>query len=77
MNDYKCGLVSVSFRKYTPQQIVSAVKSCGLQCIEWGSDIHAPRNDIEKLNEIVKLQNKYGIYCSSYGTYFHLGQDDF
>ncbi len=76
MNDYKCGLVSISFRKYTPQEIISAVKNCGLQCIEWGSDIHAPRNDIEKLNEIVKLQNKYGIYCSSYGTYFHLGQDD-
>lgn len=73
MSSYELGLVSVSFRPYSPREIVMAAKEAGLTCIEWGSDVHAPCNDVEKLNEIVKLQNEYGISCSSYGTYFRLG----
>ncbi len=76
MSEYNCGLVSISFRKYSPEEIVVAVKNAGLKCIEWGSDIHAPRNDMERLQKIAKLQEEYGIYCSSYGTYFRLGRDD-
>lgn len=71
--DYKLGLVSVSFRKETPEKILETMKKARLSYIEWGSDIHAPYNDIEKLNEIVSLQEKYEIKCSSYGTYFRLG----
>jgi len=76
MNTYTHGLVSVSFRKHSPQEILQAVKNAGLECIEWGSDIHAPADDINRLNEIVKLQKEYNIYCSSYGTYFKLGIDN-
>lgn len=74
MANYKCGLVSISFREYMPKQILSEMKKAGLSCIEWGSDVHAPKNDTQKLNEIVKLQNEYSITCSSYGTYFRLGE---
>lgn len=74
-NKYRLGLVSVSFRQHTPEEIVKAAKSAGLSCIEWGSDIHAPCKDSERLKEIVSLQEKYGIFCSSYGTYFRLGQN--
>lgn len=72
-SNYTLGLVSVSFRNNSPREIVEAVKKSNLEVIEWGSDIHAPCNDINKLNEIVALQNEYGIKCSSYGTYFRLG----
>lgn len=68
------GLVSVSFRKNTPKEILEAMKLAGLNCIEWGSDIHAPANDSEKLNNIILLQKEYGIKCCSYGTYFRLGE---
>lgn len=71
---YKLGLVSVSFRQHSPKEILEAAKAAGLSCIEWGSDIHAPYNDIEKITEIADLQKKYGIECSSYGTYFRLGE---
>ncbi len=67
------GLVSVTFRKNTPEEILIAMKDAGLSYIEWGSDVHAPKDDLEFLNEIVSLQNKYGIKCCSYGTYFRLG----
>ena len=73
----KLGICSVSFRKYSPEEIAKAVSDAGLECIEWGSDIHAPCMDAEAIENIVSIQKKYGISCSSYGTYFHLGSDDF
>lgn len=73
-NKYNFGLVSVSFRNYTPRDILQVMKETKLSCIEWGSDIHAPCNETEKLMEISTLQKEYGIKCCSYGTYFRLGQ---
>ena len=74
MTNYALGLVSVSFRDRTPNEILPAVKAAGLTCIEWGSDVHAPYTDTEKLNAIAALQEEYGISCCSYGTYFRLGE---
>lgn len=70
---YKLGLVSISFRELSPKEIIKSVKAAGLTCIEWGSDVHAPKDNIAVLNEIVELQGQYGIECCSYGTYFRLG----
>lgn len=71
---YKLGLVSISFRNCGVETVIKRTKEAGLSCIEWGSDVHAPKDAFEKLNEISRLQNKYGIICSSYGTYFRLGK---
>lgn len=70
---YQTGLVSVSFRPLSPKEVIEATAAAGLKCIEWGSDVHAPCNDIECLQEIAKLQKQSGISCSSYGTYFRIG----
>lgn len=67
---YELGLVSVSFREHTPDEILTAMQACGLSCIEWGSDVHCPPEAAEK---IAALQEKYGVSCCSYGTYFRLG----
>ena len=64
------GLVSVSFRDRTPEEILQAMKRAGLSVIEWGSDIHAPCTDTARLAELAALQKEYGITCCSYGTYF-------
>lgn len=72
---HQLGLVSVSFRKHTPEQILQAMQQAGLGFIEWGSDVHAPCQDGQRLQELVALQNRYGIRCCSYGTYFRLGTD--
>ena len=48
MNNYTYGLVSVSFRKKPPEEILSAMKGAGLSVIEWGGDVHAPSDDIQK-----------------------------
>ncbi len=76
MGNFKCGLVSISFRNHTSEELVKAVSEAGLDAIEWGSDVHAPYADIEKLENIVNLQKEYNVECSSYGTYFYLGRDD-
>lgn len=71
---YNLGLVSISFRNSDFETIIKCAKAAGLSCIEWGSDVHAPKDDTKKLNTIAELQKKYGISCSSYGTYFRLGE---
>lgn len=73
-NAYNLGLVSVSFRDRTPDEILKTMQPAGLSYIEWGSDVHAPCTDTARLGEIAALQAQYGITCCSYGTYFRLGQ---
>ena len=73
---HRLGLVSVSFRDREPEEILAQMKQAGLSCIEWGSDIHAPCRDRERLEALAVLQKRYGIVCSSYGTYFKIGKHD-
>ena len=73
---YNSGLVSVSFRDHSPEKIALAASRNYLKFVEWGSDVHAPYQDLSKLQSIVALQNRYGIACCSYGTYFRLGYSD-
>lgn len=72
MKKFSPGLCSVSFRQHTPEQIIKAVSEAGLECVEWGSDVHAPCDNEEAIESIVSLQKEYGITTSSYGTYFYL-----
>ncbi len=73
---FNIGLVSVTFRNHSPKEILVAMKESNLKLIEWGSDVHAPCNDSEKLNDIIKLQEEFDIKCSSYGTYFRVGTNN-
>ena len=73
---YKTGLVSISFRSIEALVLLDKVKSAELECIEWGSDVHAPKDDIAKLEMLAKKQKELGINCSSYGTYFRFMKDD-
>lgn len=68
------GLVSVSFRAKEPREILRAMQGAGLAQIEWGSDIHAPCHDLARIDGLAALQREFCITCSSYGTYFRLGQ---
>ena len=77
MNSYRLGLVSVSFRPYTPEDILKAMTKAGLNYIEWGGDVHAPAGDMEKVEQLPTLQKKYGVTCSSYGSYFRIGVSAF
>ena len=69
------GLVSVSFRDRSPSEIIRAAARCGLSCIEWGSDVHAPCGDAGRLKSIKAECDGAGINCCSYGTYFRIGEN--
>lgn len=68
------GLVSVSFRKHSVEEIISLVKLANLKCIEWGGDVHVPENDFENAKRVATLTQKAGLFVSAYGTYYKLGQ---
>lgn len=70
---YKSGLVSVTFRPLSHRAVIDLAADAGLSCIEWGSDVHARRDDAERLADIVSYSRERGISCCSYGTYFRLG----
>ena len=69
----KLGLVSVSFRDKHPDEIIDAAVNAGLEVIEWGSDIHAPCGNTERLLHIAERQKLAGIKECTYGTYFRIG----
>ena len=71
---FKSGLVSISFRKLNPENIIEMVRTAGLDAIEWGGDIHVPHGNIETALAVKKLCNEAGIECPSYGSYYRVGE---
>ncbi len=70
------GLVSISFRKHTKEEILTAVKDAGLDSIEWGGDVHVPHGDEPVAKEAFELSKKYGILMPEYGSYYVIGQSE-
>ncbi len=69
----KTGLVSVTFRKLSPSNIIKLVSDAGLQGIEWGGDIHVPHGDIGRAREVLKMTEDAGLSVASYGSYYGVG----
>ena len=70
-----CGLVSISFRQHSVEEIIKAAKNAGLSYIEWGSDVHVPQGDAEKAIAVKEMMEQAGLKTSSYGSYYKLGQN--
>ena len=71
----KKGLVSISFRGNTVDEILDACVKTGLTVIEWGSDVHAPVGDLEKAKEVGEKTRAAGLSCAAYGAYYKIGCD--
>lgn len=71
------GLVSVTYRKLTPAAIIDLAARAGLDCIEWGSDIHVPQSDPTNARRVGEMTREAGLTVSSYGSYYRpgMGQD--
>lgn len=70
----KTGLVSITFRKLTPSEIVKLVKKAGLAGVEWGGDVHVPHGDLEKAEEVRNITLDAGLEVCSYGSYYRAGE---
>jgi len=69
----KSGLVSVSFRKLSPENIVAAAVAAGLDGIEWGGDIHVPHGDLKQAAKIMEMCRHQKLTISAYGSYYRAG----
>ncbi|MCD8055793.1 MAG: TIM barrel protein [Clostridiales bacterium] len=69
------GIVSVTFRPKSPEEIISLSKEAGLEEIEWGGDIHVPHGDIERARRVGEATRSAGLSCGSYGSYYRVPAD--
>ncbi len=69
----KAGIVSITFRKLSVEDIVNLITENGLSAVEWGGDIHVPHGDISKAEYASKLCAKNGVDIVSYGSYYRVG----
>ncbi len=70
------GLVSVTFRKLAPADIVALVRKAGLTGIEWGGDIHVPHGDVERAREVRARTGEAGLRVAAYGSYYRAGASE-
>ncbi len=70
------GLVSVSFRQLTPEEILVRMTACGLDSIEWGGDVHVPAGDIATATRVRALSEAARVRIHAYGSYYRIGASD-
>lgn len=67
------GLVSVSFRPKSPEEVITLVREGGLEAIEWGGDKHVPHGDIETARAVGEATRAAGLRVACYGSYYRCG----
>ena len=70
---FKNGLVSISFRKFSPEKIVQMCAQAGLDGIEWGGDIHVPHGDLQTAAAVRKITADAGLHVAAYGSDYRAG----
>ena len=67
------GLVSVSFRPLSAEEIIKITKNAGLDAIEWGGDLHVPAGDLDAARAVAEKTRAAGLLMPEYGSYYRLG----
>lgn len=69
------GLVSITFRACSPEEIIALAARAGLAAIEWGADVHVPPDNIARARHLARATQDAGLAVSSYGSYYRAGQE--
>ena len=69
------GLVSITFRKLDPAEIIDLSVRGGLSGIEWGGDVHVPHGDLRRAREVREMTVDAGLAVASYGSYYRVGEE--
>jgi sugar phosphate isomerase/epimerase len=64
------GLVSITFRSLSPEEIIAAVSENGLSAVEWGGDVHVPHGDTARAREVAARSADAGLTVAAYGSYY-------
>ena len=67
------GLLSITFRSLTWDDIIQQVIAAGLSAIEWGGDIHVRAGDVELAKTVRRRCEESGILISAFGSYYRAG----
>lgn len=67
------GLVSITFRNLTVEEIVDLVVKSELKSIEWGGDVHVPHGDFATAERVADLTERAGLTTAAYGSYYRVG----
>lgn len=70
---FKTGIVSVTFKKLQPEEVVQLTAEVGLGAIEWSGDAHVPAGDENTAARVIKLTKGASLKVSAYGSYFRAG----
>jgi 3-dehydroshikimate dehydratase len=70
------GLVSITFRSLSPQEIVDLVVRAQLTGIEWGGDVHVPHGDESIARFVRSLTEDAGLRVAAYGSYYRVGHSE-
>ena len=70
------GLVSITFRQLSPEEIIALCVKAGVRCLEWGGDVHVPPGDVARAREVGRLTRHAGLEVAAYGSYYRLGTNE-
>ena len=73
---FRSGLVSVTFRKLSPPEIIDLVVQAGLDGLEWGGDVHVPHGDLAQAAEVRAMTVDAGLTVAAYGSYYRVGHSE-
>lgn len=74
-NEGRAGLVTVTFRQLSPEEIVAVAQEAGLAVLEWGGDVHVPAGDTRRAREVATLTREAGLQTVCYGSYYRVGHE--
>jgi sugar phosphate isomerase/epimerase len=66
------GLVSITFRRLPPAEIITLVRETGTECIEWGGDVHVPHGQVAVARDVGERTRAAGLRVAAYGSYYRL-----
>jgi sugar phosphate isomerase/epimerase len=70
------GLVSITFRRLSPEEVIAWCVKAGVRCIEWGGDAHVPPGEVARAREVGRLTREAGLEVAAYGSYYRLGTNE-
>ena len=70
------GLVSITFRQLSVEEIIALVTQAGLAAVEWGGDVHAPHGDETRARTVARLGADAGLDAAAYGSYYRVGHPE-
>ena len=69
---FRTGLVSVTFRRMSPSEILKLVVDAKLRHIEWGGDVHVPPGSIDTAKNLCRQMDDAGLKTAAYGSYYRV-----